>query len=66
MTETVEEFLARGGKVQQLPPDNRHKPAHLNERAREKFNKHARFNCKCGCDGDYTEHRMRMGEKGQL
>lgn len=48
--ETVEEFLARtNAKVVTTKPNN------LDSEL---------LGCDCGCDGNYTEHSMRLGEKG--
>ena len=53
-TETVEEFLARGGKVETVPQGM------SNDKAKHPSLKF----CRCGCNGNYTEHSMRRGEKG--
>lgn len=52
----VEEFLKNGGKIQQCAEGEKSKngnyyPSHL-------------CGCKCGCEGNYTDHSMRLGERG--
>lgn len=63
MTESVEEFLSRGGKIQEVEPGVR------GEELRNSYNKPAVDplikDCKCGCLGDWTEHTMRAGESGR-
>lgn len=49
MKEIVEEFLA-GGKIQEVE-----------ENVQTEFNPIA--NCQCGCEGDWTDHTMRQGER---
>lgn len=44
--ETVEEFLARGGQIIEVKPEE----------------KAVAGNCQCGCRGNYTEHQMRKAE----
>lgn len=53
MTETVEEFLARGGEVQQLEPNERKYDDYraLNRARRQKEE-----------DDAYTDHSMRQAE----
>jgi len=51
MAESVEEFLARGGEIKKVE-----------ESENVEFNPIR--NCDCGCEGDYTDHSMRQGEKG--
>lgn len=50
--ETVEEFLSRGGEIKQIKKGERNYYSSLNY-------------CKCGCEGDYTDHSMRAGESGR-
>ena len=48
----VQEFLAKGGKVKEIPEG-------------QTSNKdYSLANCPCGCEGNYTDHTMRLGEKG--
>jgi hypothetical protein len=54
--ETVEEFLARGGKVNSIP---------AGEKKAKEFNPDWLRGCKCGCRGNYTDHSMRCGERGE-
>jgi len=52
--ETVEEFIARKGKVRVVDPtvqSDKHRHPSLKI-------------CKCGCEGNYTDHMMRRGERG--
>lgn len=49
--ESVEAFLARGGKIQSVSEDASAKDESLRH-------------CTCGCEGNYTDHSMRLGEKG--
>ena len=51
--ETTEQFLERGGKINQV------------EEGKKSFESDWLRNCDCGCEGDYTDHSMRKGEKGQ-
>lgn len=53
MTETVEQFLARGGEIKKV-----------DECIKVDFRPDYLRNCSCGCNGDYTDHSMRQGEKG--
>jgi len=66
MPESVEEFLARGGEIQQIAEGvmtitmatiKKSKKSNIKE-----FN--SLEDCNCGCEGDYTDHSMRLGEKG--
>jgi len=50
--QTIEEYLAQGGKVTQCKPGERKPESEL------KY-------CQCGCEGNYTDHSMRLGEKGK-
>lgn len=52
--ETVEQYLARGGKIEQLPVD-----------AGDWKDPALKF-CRCGCRGDWTEHTMRASESGRI
>ena len=52
MAESVEEFLARGGKVTAV------KAGASNVDPALKY-------CKCGCNGNYTDHSMRQAENEQ-
>ena len=52
--ETVAEFLARGGNVVEV------REGEKAEKKPDDFLK----NCSCGCEGDYTDHSMRQGERG--
>lgn len=47
----MQEYLAKGGQVKQVEP---------NVRAIDDGLRH----CRCGCHGNYTEHTMRLGERG--
>lgn len=50
--ESVDAFLARGGNLKQIAPVKKGVVApHLRT-------------CKCGCNGNQTDHSMRLGEKG--
>lgn len=49
----MQAFTANGGKVETVKEG---------ERA---YTDHSLRNCQCGCHGDYTEHSMRRGERGQ-
>jgi len=53
-TESVEAFLARGGRVTQVAAGA----------TKADFNPLA--NCQCGCHGDWTDHSMRQGERGRV
>jgi hypothetical protein len=55
MEETVEEFLARGGKIKQLAPDER---AYKDERAMNRARKQKQD------EDNYTDFRMRQAENG--
>ena len=53
----VADFLASGGKITQVSEgvvanDSHEKDSEL-------------LNCRCGCNGDYTDHSMRAGESGR-
>lgn len=48
----INDFFANGGTVKHVAEDERSAPVSL------------RY-CRCGCDGDYTEHSMRAGESGR-
>jgi hypothetical protein len=50
--ESVAEFLARSGKIQVIP-----------EGEKTQLEK-VYHNCRCGCEGNYTDHQMRKGERG--
>ena len=51
--ETIEQYLARGGKIQHIEyGHSAYKPEFLK-------------NCRCGCKGEWTDHRMRAGENGR-
>lgn len=45
-------FKAQGGKVKTIPEGERSIDPYLK-------------GCKCGCNGDWTDHTMRKGEKGE-
>jgi hypothetical protein len=45
-------FQAQGGKVKTIPEGERSIDPYLK-------------GCKCGCNGDWTDHTMRKGEKGE-
>ena len=45
--ETVEDFLARGGKIQVIPTGHGAMSFEL-------------ANCQCGCKGNYVHHRMKL------
>ena len=48
----VQAFLANGGKVQQI------KEGVISNKD------DTLSGCKCGCSGNYTDHSMRLGERG--
>lgn len=48
----INDFFANGGTVKHIAEGERSAPVSL------------RY-CRCGCDGDYTEHSMRAGESGR-
>ncbi len=55
----VAAFLANGGEVQAIPTGERAMSESEHYRA-------ARDSvCDCGCEGNYTDHTMRKGERGQ-
>lgn len=47
----INDFFASGGTVKHIAEGERSAPVSL------------RF-CRCGCDGNYTEHSMRASESG--
>lgn len=49
----VAAYKAQGGKVKFIPEGESAKDPYLN-------------GCRCGCNGDWTDHTMRKGENGQL
>lgn len=49
----MQAFEAKGGTVAQLAEGAASESHLLNERVRY---------CKCGCEGNYTDHSMRQGE----
>lgn len=53
----IAEFLAKGGKVTECPEGA--------TAAQDNDGYGPEFICRCGCGGDYTEHRMREAERGQ-
>lgn len=51
----VEEFLKNGGKIQQCAEGEKSKTGYYPREL---------VGCKCGCEGNYTDHSMRRGERG--
>lgn len=58
-SDPVQEHLARGGRIDQIPAgltmrkaDGPYKPGWLRP-------------CRCGCEGNYTSHTERAGESGR-
>ena len=47
-------YQSEGGMIHTIPEGERSAPS----------NRALRY-CRCGCDGDYTEHSMRAGESGR-
>jgi len=54
LADAMAAFLASGGKVTQCAPGERAQPQGDPRLA----------DCPCGCEGDYTDHTMRLGERG--
>lgn len=48
-------FLAKGGKVEEVETGKRSERSAADDLVR---------GCKCGCEGNYTDHSMRRGERG--
>lgn len=48
-------FESKGGKVEQVEEG----------KSGEVYKDPAIRNCRCGCNGDWTEHTMRAGESGR-
>ena len=55
-SKAMQDFLAKGGKVV-VVPENQTSDYKLDYNLRD---------CTCGCNGDYTNHQMRKGERGIL
>ena len=55
-SDAMARFLAKGGKVQTVPE---------NKKSDYDFNFGLK-GCTCGCNGNYTDHQMRKGERGIL
>lgn len=49
-------FAQKGGKIEQVKEESRSEHWRANELVRF---------CKCGCEGNYTDHSMRRGERGE-
>ena len=53
-SEAMARFLAKGGKVETVPAD---------KKSDYKYD-YALRDCTCGCNGNYTDHPLRLGEWG--
>lgn len=51
LEQAMQEYLAKGGRVTEIEP---------NVRTTDDGLRH----CRCGCLGNYTDHTMRLGERG--
>lgn len=51
LEQAMKYYLAKGGRVTEVQP---------NVRAIDDGLRH----CRCGCRGNYTDHTMRLGERG--
>lgn len=49
----MEAFQSKGGAIKEVKEGERSEYSLANERVRF---------CKCGCEGNYTDHSMRQGE----
>ena len=52
-SKAVQGFLDKGGKIKTIKEG---------KTSNDGFN--SLKNCTCGCNGNYTEHSMRLGERG--
>lgn len=54
----IADFLAKGGKVTQVKEG-------VTSNDSNDFVFNSLSDCSCGCKGNYTDHQMRKGERGQ-